>query len=100
MAADRKDKSVLARDSVTLKPLLSYLECHSGRTSPGHVALAADSRGGAASLEGFVRHGGLVKKTISFQHLNGDDDLYDTIGVAISLRIFCPGLYSRHRIFE
>jgi hypothetical protein len=100
MAADRKDKSALARDSVTLKPPLSYLERYSGRTSFGHVLPAADSRLGSTSVEGLILQGDLLKKTISFQHPNGDDDLFDAIDVAISLRIFCPGLYPKYRLYQ
>ena len=61
---------------------------------------AVDARRASKSVEGFILHGNFLKKSLSFQYLNRDDDLYDTIGVAVSLRILHPGLHPRHRIYE
>jgi hypothetical protein len=76
------------------------MEWFCARIFPRHAATTVDSRRASKNVEGLVLHGNLLKKSISFQDLNRDDDLYDTIGVAISLRILHPSFYPRHRIYQ
>jgi hypothetical protein len=64
------------------------------------VLPAADSHRGSISVEGLILQGDLLKKTISFQHPNGDDDLFDANDEAISLQIFHPSPYPKHRIYQ